>query len=207
LADVISIGFGGGWRSTLDASPMSHSTTAPRAGQSSLFAPGGLQWVAMPVMPPGPAQVILAAILQKTRKKTVLWAPDRELAELAGCSLRLVQKGLAALEAMGWIERHRWRGARKITLLIRLAGQCTHSHDDATSTRTAALHPLARPGTPLKSSGKREESAATPALPGDSRSVVTSEEPSPAMLRFFPRFLPPAPENSCGRVAELPDLG
>lgn len=96
-------------------------STGSRGG--SIFEPGGLQWAPVPVaLKEGLARTVFAAIMQITGSRTITTAPDRVFAHVCGLSTRTVQLGLRELEAMGWIERLRRRGSRRIIVKIRLAG-------------------------------------------------------------------------------------
>ena len=173
---------------------MSQSSTARVRRPSSLFQPGGLKWVAMPDVAPGAGRTVLAGILRLARRNTEVWDSDAAIAGAAACSLRLVQKGLRELERARWIMRKRWRGTRKITLLFRLAGQCTYSHERAAPIGTDVPHLFAPACETLKYEEREETKPGPPALPGQGRSGVPSEEnlspPCPAMRRFFAHAIP-----------------
>lgn len=116
---------------------MANPTAPSVARPASVFAPGGIQWVAIPVGLEGPARDVWGALMQLERSTTIITAPDWRIADVIGRSARYVQEGLRALELAGMIERLRRHGRRVITVVARLAGR-TSAPDPSTGARTSA---------------------------------------------------------------------
>lgn len=163
---------------------MAHPTTPAVARPASVFAEWGIPWTAVPSdLPRGVARDAMYAIVQAARGITRTKAPDRVLAQIAGLSVRSLQRGLKILEAMGKIERLRRHGGRVITILFRLAGR--KAKPVHRSAKTSHSNPP-RPSFPSSVRDKIEEdrpvpagAASTPADPGE------DEEPSPWTRRWF----------------------
>jgi hypothetical protein len=179
---------------------MNQPTAPSVARPASVFAPGGIQWVAIPVGLEGPARDVWGALMQLERSTTIITAPDWRIAEVIGRSARYVQEGLRALELAGMIERLRRHGKRVITIVARLAGRdrspidrdrsaCTDSHRRAKPYRRFPATPY-RTGAPAPSSeGINEKKLPGPPVAASTPAGPENEEPSPHTRRWFGRLI------------------
>lgn len=175
---------------------MPNLTTAPSRGPCSVFAHGGQTWIAMPDLPRGLARDTFYAVMRAARGKDRTTAPDRVLAGLGDLSPRSVQRGLLALEKLGVIRRERvgHHGGRLILIAVKLAGR-DHSPAPSRPIRQPIPDHSPADSRPPIQGVRRGENAAPTGQPARSWPPVASEDPPapcPAMLRFFPRFLPDA---------------
>lgn len=199
LADAATSDSAAGRRSIWSASPVSYSTTAPARGPCSVFAHGGQTWIAMPDLPRGLPRDTFYAVMKAARGKDRTTAPDRVLAGLGDLSPRSVQRGLLALEKLGVICRERvgHHGGRLILIAVKLAGR-DHSPAPSRPIRQPIPDHSPADSRPPIQGVRRGENAAPTGQPARSWPPVASEDlptPCPAMLRFFPRFLPDAAKS------------
>lgn len=183
--------------------------TAPQAARpASVFAPGGIQWVAIPVGLEGPARDVWGALMQLERSTTVVTAPDWRIADVIGRSARYVQEGLRALELVGMIARLRRHGRRVITIVARLAGRSPRTSDFTSETSCTDSHRRAKPyrrfpatpyrtGAPAPSSeGINEKKTPGPSVAASTPAGPDNEEPSPWTRRWFGRLIDdPQPQD------------